>query len=240
MDDPPRIQSKKTSPRRQNASGITLIDYSHERPFEDWKAEDIFRYLKTALARQPMDLEISTLIVRELKIRDGDVKRARVEIKQSGGQEISWHNGVRYRVQSLRDQFEPSNKYPKNCKVYFILLTKDRETPKPWGIYIGQTSKKIEKRFSVHLDENDKLGSRIVRRRGWQLLYGLCNLIPAMTYKDSCRFEGLLLDAFAGEHNWKPLRKLPPNRVKGAGPLEYRKKNQPIEVLGATPKKEGL
>ena len=230
MDERRRIQRKKPSPQRQDASGKSFIDYSLERPFGDWADADIFRYLKTALSLQPMNLEISTLIVNELKVRDGDVKRARMEIKQSGGQEIFWHNGVHYRVQSLRDQFEPSSKYPKNCKVYFILLTKDRETPVPWGMYIGQTSKKIEKRFSVHLDENDNLGSRIVRRRGWQLLYGLCNLIPAMTYKDSCRFEGLLLDAFKGESNMKPIRKLPANRVKGAGPPEYRIKNQSIGV----------
>ena len=65
-----------------------------------------------------------------------------------------------------------------------------------------------------------------VRKRGWQLIYSLCSIIPTMTREDSCRFEGILLDSLMGDLNFNPLKKLPMKRVKGAGPAEYRVKNK--------------
>ena len=59
MDERRRIQRKKPSPQRQDASGKSFIDYSLERPFGDWADAEIFKNLKTALSLQPMDLEIT-------------------------------------------------------------------------------------------------------------------------------------------------------------------------------------
>jgi hypothetical protein len=219
------IQCKNASPHRQDIFGTMLIDYSLDKPFEAWPEGSLLKCLDAALAEMPMNLEISTLIVNELKGRGVDIKRVRKTIEKLEGQEIPWLIGSRYRVESLMARFKPSDRYPKNCKVYFILLTVDRNTPEPWGIYIGQTSKKIENRLAVHFDENSMQGSNHVRERGWQILYSLSNLVPPMTLDDSEKFEGHALGSFRGYLNNKCLRKLPSKKVRGGGPEKYRVKN---------------
>lgn len=226
MSPSAKIRCKKASPGRIDAFGKLLINYSLERPFEAWPEPDISNCFENALSQDPINLEICTLIINELKERDIDASEVIGKLQQLGGQVIPWLKGARHRIQHHVATFEQSGELPRNCKVYLILLTEDRETPEPWGVYIGQTSKKIEKRLAVHFEDGNPHGSLKVRSRGWQLLYSLCNLIPPLTLEDSYRLEGLLLDSLGGELNFKTLKKLPTKRVKGAGPKQYRNKNQ--------------
>ncbi len=221
-----KIRCKKASPGRIDAFGNLLINYSLERPFEDWSEPDLYNCFESALSQELINLEICTLIINELKDRRVNTSILIGELQQYGGQVIPWLKGARHRIQHHVFTFQTSGKRPRNCKVYLILLTEDRETPKPWGIYVGQTSKKIEKRLAVHFEDGNSHGSRKVRARGWQLLYSLCSLTPPLTLEDSCRLEGLLLDSLGGEMKFKTLRKLPAKKFKGAGSKQYRNKNQ--------------
>jgi hypothetical protein len=221
-----KIRCKKSSPGRIDAFGNLLINYSLERPFDDWSDLDLYNCYESVLSHGRINLEICTLIINELKDRRMNTSEMISKLQQYGGKVIPWLKGARHRIQHHVSTFEASGKHPRNCKVYLILLTEDRETPKPWGIYVGQTSKKIEKRLVVHLEDGNPHGSRKVRARGWQLLYSLCSLIPPLTLEDSCRLEGLLLDSLGGELKFKTLKKLPAKKVKGAGPKQYRIKNQ--------------
>ena len=111
----------KESPGRQDVFGDLVIDYSLERPFEGWTEDDIADCHEAALSHNPINLEISSLVITELRTRGGDFSDARRKLKESGGQLIPWLNGARYRIQNHIDNFELSDRLPKNCKVYLIL-----------------------------------------------------------------------------------------------------------------------
>jgi hypothetical protein len=209
------ILCHQSSPRRKDSFDNLIVDYSKDRPFEGWNNDQLLRCMDEALTLVPMNIEICTLILDEAKNAGCNLKKFQKKVRDADVKEISWLRGARSRVPSLLAEFgEPSSK-PRNCKLYFILLTADTNTPVPWGIYIGQTSKKIEDRFAVHLDPNDPKGSLKVRKRGWQLLYSLSSLVPPMSRKEVLEFERMTIDSLRGTLERKPLRKLPPNRVKG-------------------------
>ena len=120
-----QIRCKRASPGRVDAFGTLLIDYSQERPFEKWPESDITNCLDSALSHNPINLEICTLVINELKEREIDATGAIKKIKQAGGQIIPWLKGARHRIQHNVSTFKSSGELPRNCKVYLILLTKD-------------------------------------------------------------------------------------------------------------------
>ena len=165
-----KFQHLKPHPHRKDKFGSFVIDYLQDDPFLDWPPEMLFECLKVALKQNKMNLEIASLIWRHLKTVDGNHDKAKEIILQAGGNLIPWLGGIHYRISHLVKTFKTQKSKGKNCKVYFILLTEHKMTPKPWGLYIGQTSQTIEDRFAEHLDENSKKKSRHVYRRGWQVL----------------------------------------------------------------------
>jgi hypothetical protein len=180
------------------------IDYLADRPFQGNDEAQLFEFLKTALSQPRIEL-------REI---GGRVRDARRMITLAGGREIRWLKGARHRVRELAENYE-FERGARNCKVYFILLTEEQLTPKPWGLYIGQTSKRIEVRFDEHLDPTNPRRSRHVTRRGWQVLYSLSKLLPGMTQHDSKAVEASLLASFRGECERAPLAALRVRSVKG-------------------------
>ena len=209
------ILCNQRSPRRQDKFDKLLIDYSKERPFEGWSYDQLFRCMDAALTFNPIKIEICTLILDEANLAGHNTKKFQEKVRDLGVKDISWLRGARSRVQSLMEEFGGPVKKPKNCKLYFILLTTERSTPVPWGVYIGQTSRKIEDRFAVHLDPSDPKGSSKVRKKGWQLLYSLSSVVPSMSREEVLEFERLTIDSLRGKLERKSLRKLSPNRVKG-------------------------
>jgi hypothetical protein len=217
-----KIRCKKASPGRLDAFGKLLINYSLERPFEDWPKSELLNCFESALSQPEMNLEISTLVINEIKSRGENVEDLRGRLLEVGASEIDWLKGARHRVLNLVNRFKTQKPKAKNCKVYFVLLTEDRETPCPWGLYVGETFEKIENRFSIHLTENSKLKSRHVYRRGWQVLYSLSNLVPTMAREDCQRFEGIALGSFRGYLVHKCIKRLPKSRIEGGGPEKFR------------------
>ena len=140
---------------------------------------------------------------------------AKEKIRQKGKKIITWLPGARYRVGHLMNNFKYTGKVRGSYKVYFILLNEYNKRPPMWGLYIGQTGKKIEDRYEQHLDPDCQLRSRKVTKRGTQILYSLCNLVPPMNKKDSLGVELLLLKSFRGESTEKLIRKLPKDIVRG-------------------------
>ena len=145
METVPRIRCKKSSPGRIDAFGKLEIDYSLGRPFEKWPETELSNCFESALSQPKSNLEICTLIIIEIKERNGNTKEVEKKLEVAGGKIIPWLKGARHRIQHHVSSFKASRQLPRNCKVYLILLTEDLETSSPWGIYVGQTSKKIEK-----------------------------------------------------------------------------------------------
>ena len=204
------------SPKRKDKFKNLVIDYSLDRPFSDWSYENMLSCLNAALRLENMNLEIASLIWYQLRNMGDNHAEAKRLIINAGGNLVPWLKGVRFRIKSLEQEFKPSGDKPRNCNVYFILLTQDRNTPLPWGIYIGTTVKKIEDRFTIHLDDDDPHRSRKVNKRGWQILYSLSSIVPAMTRSDIERFEKKALASLRGELTSKNIRGLGSKRVLGA------------------------
>jgi hypothetical protein len=204
----PKIICDRPSPHRRDKFGANLIDYAKDDPFQDWPDPDVFACLDAALAADPQSVELATLIWKSLQNRQGDVSRAKKDISAAGGKLISWLPGVRYRVADLLKDFKYEVTIPRLYKVYFILLNEAQMKPPAWGIYIGQTHKKIEKRLAVHRNPEAKHGSSKVRKKGHQFLYCLCSLVPPMRKADSLAFEKLLLTSLRGETRRKPIKGL--------------------------------
>ena len=204
----PKIICDRPSPHRRDKFGANLIDYAEDDPFQDWPDPDVCACLDAALAHEPLNLEVATLIWKTLQNRKGDVSRAKKDISAAGGKLISWLPGVRYRVRDLLKSFKYETAVPRAYKVYFILLNEAQMKPPAWGVYIGQTHKQINKRYAVHLNPNDKHGSPKVRKKGRNFLYSLCSLVPAMRKADSLVFEKILLTSLRGETTRSPIKGL--------------------------------
>ena len=192
-----------------------VIDYTKDDPLEDWSLKDVFECLNSALALKIQNLEISTLIYRHLKYDNNNSKKVKNIILQNGAHIVPWLFGVKARIKNIQKTFKFSSQYPKNCKVYFILLNLDRETPQPWGLYIGETFQKVERRFSEHTDPTNKRRSRHVCKRGWQILYSLTSFLPSMTRSDAQKFEKACLASLRGELKYKTIKGLTKSRIKG-------------------------
>lgn len=211
----PEIICDRPSPRRRDRFQNRIIDYSKEELFKDWPQNELLACLKVCLKSPPINLELATLIWKELQNQGEDHALAKEKIIKSGGEIISWLPGARYRVSSLIKNFKYETTRPTSYKVYFILLYEYNKKPPKWGLYIGQTQKKIETRFAIHLDPDNPHRSRKVTPRGRQLLYSLCSLVPPMRKADSLKFEQLLLKSLRGEGREKTLRQLSKNIVRG-------------------------
>jgi hypothetical protein len=194
------------------------IDFRLERPLEDLDDDMVMELAADAIRAHPTNLELLTLVHLEIREREKDLEAFEALLAEKDAKVIRWLSGLRYRVRSLVESFDWDPGPGRNNKVYFILLCDQGLSgpPHPWGLYVGQTYRKIEVRLKQHLDPSQQLGSRRVARRGWNLLYSVGGLTPTMKQKDALRFEKLILASLRGQGRNKPLRGLPSKRVKGA------------------------
>ena len=172
---------------------------------------------KEAFGEEPVNLELLSFAKSEFRERGENFEAISELLRAENVRAIPWLKGLKYRVRNLVETFDWEPGSGRNTKVYFILLCPDgiSGAPHPWGLYVGQTYRKIEVRLSQHLDEAHRLRSRKVTRRGWGLLYSVCELAPKMKRKDALQFEKLVLSSLRGEGEGGSLRSLPPSRVIG-------------------------
>ena len=193
------------------------IDLCLDGPLEGLSSSIIIELAKDAVAEKPINLELLSFAKSEFQKRGESSEAISELLKVENVETIRWLNGIKYRVAHLVKTFNWEQGPGRNNKVYFVLLCSDgiSGAPHPWGLYVGQTYRKIEVRLSQHLDKGHRLGSNKVARRGWGLLYSLCELVPAMKQKDALQFEKLVLSSLRGEGGARALRSLHPRRVMG-------------------------
>ena len=193
------------------------IDLCLDRPLEGLSSSIIMGLAKEAFGEEPVNLELLSFAKPEFRERGENFEAISELLRAGNARAIPWLKGLKYRVRNLVETFDWEPGPGRNTKVYFILLSPDgiSGAPRPWGLYVGQTSRKIEVRLSQHLDKGHRLRSRKVTRRGWGLLYSVCELAPTMKRKDALQFEKLVLSSLRGEGEGGPLRSLPPGRVIG-------------------------
>jgi hypothetical protein len=193
------------------------IDLCLDRPLEGLSVSIIMGLAKEALGEEPVNLELLSFAKSEFRERGENVEAISELLRTENVKSIPWLKGLKYRVRHLVETFDWEPGPGRNTKVYFILLCPDgiNGASHPWGLYVGQTYRKIEVRLSQHLDKGHRLRSRKVTRRGWGLLYSACELAPTMKQKNALQFEKLVLSSLRGEGEGGPLRSLPPSRVIG-------------------------
>jgi hypothetical protein len=208
----------RNTPWRMEQFGEKIIDFSKDRPFFGWEIDELEKCLAIAL-QEPIRIELATLIAEESRFFGEAHDRIEQRISRAGVAEIPWLRSLEARVATLWDGFEHSG---TGTNVYFILLCESEieqdkfvKRPEPWGLYVGMTSKRIARRFRIHLDPTDPHRSPVVTRRGWELLYSISSKVPQMKRADSLKFEKLVLDSLRGIALPGPIDGLPVNRVKG-------------------------
>ena len=180
-----RIEGFKPAPRRKDIFKGCVSDYAAEGPLFSWSESHLNQCIAAAVRPQARNLEVITLAIRELKNQGFSDLAAKEALAKSGLTEIPWLEGLRYRMQTLRNEFNFDPKGNRSCKVYFILLTEADQDLTIRGLYVGQTFRKIETRFQQHKNPDCKARSGIVLRRGHQLLYSVSSLLPSMTRSNS-------------------------------------------------------
>lgn len=164
-----------------------------------------------------INIEFISLAYSELRARQAELAHVDALLISRNVKIIRWLNGLHYRINHLLKGFDYDRGRGVHHKVYFILLCSDGRSgpPHPWGLYVGQTSRRLEVRLSQHLDPNHRLRSKKFTGRWWDLLSSVCKRVPVMKKSDAIRFERLVLTSLRGKGREKKLRSLDPRRVKG-------------------------
>ncbi len=179
--------------------------------------QELYDEIQDCLNSELINIEFISLAYSELRARQVELAHVDALLISRNVKIIRWLNGLRYRINHLLKDFDYDRGRGARHKVYFILLCSDGRLapPHPWGLYVGQTSRRLEVRLSQHLDPNHHLRSKKVTKRGWDLLNSVCKLVPVMKKNDAVRFEKLVLTSLRGDGREKKLRSLDPKKVKG-------------------------
>jgi len=156
------------------------IDYSAMRPFSRWSSKHLETLIGGWLQLDPPCLELATLALNELDIRQDDLN-ARMKFANSGLTPIPWLSAARDAVLSTLAPERPDRK--GKGTVYVIL--RDGYVPEngTYGAYVGSTSKPFEKRFAEHR-KGGKRSARGLAKHGIEPLYSLflpLNPFPSTT-----------------------------------------------------------
>lgn len=149
-------------------------DLSVERPFIQQQAPFLVNAAREGLTGQYPDLELATLAILELEHRESSkaltsASKIRVALREKGHQPIPWLMHARKNLKSLKFEDKPKKNYTNS--LYVILRDGFSESNGRYGIYVGETSKTVDERFSQHLNGIDS--GRGLPEHGMQLMHSL-------------------------------------------------------------------
>ena len=144
------------------------------RPLISLKAPQLLDAVKEGLSQKYLDLELATLAISEFKQRksaraDTSTAKIKVWLKNIGHEPIPWLTKVRNNLLFLQFKIKPNPNYTNS--LYVILRDGYAKKNGRYGLYVGQTSKTPEERFSEHLA--GIRSGRGIKKNGIQLLYSL-------------------------------------------------------------------
>ena len=131
---------------------IDNFDFTKGRPFIAYTNKDLNVLSENCFDKKNLDLEIATLIFEELKLRKSLNSKKNLSILLSkfvsvGHEPIKWLKDARKIMKTIKDIDSKPN-YTNS--IYIILRDGYTLKNEKYGVYVGQTSKDIEKRYFEH------------------------------------------------------------------------------------------
>lgn len=125
-----------------------------ERPLINLRAPFLLGAAEESLSKKYPDLEAATLAILELENRASpkakkSASKIRAMLREKGHQPISWLISARRNLQFLKFEHKPNKSY--TTSLYVILRDGFSENNGRYGIYVGETTKAVEKRFEQHM-----------------------------------------------------------------------------------------
>ena len=152
---------------------IENLNFTKERPLIDLLNNDLSKLSETCFNQNNLDLEMGTLIYEELSLRKSSssekiLKGLLSKFSSVGHEPIKWLKEARSVMKKIKN-IETSPNYTSS--IYTILRDGYTDQNQRYGVYVGQTSKTIEKRFMEH-KSGTKSGKGLVKH-GIQLMRSL-------------------------------------------------------------------
>ncbi len=127
------------------------INYTHERPFRNWKDMQLTAAIGGWLSTNPPGLELATLAYEELRQRGEDLN-AGMKFAAAGLEPVTWLLQAGQQVRNIftPDVLEAQKSGRLGANVYVVLrhgYTSDNGT---YGAYVGSTGKSPGQRCAEH------------------------------------------------------------------------------------------
>lgn len=150
------------------------LDYRAARPFERWQAPHLIRSMKEWLTQNPPRLELATLALEELRLRDSKVLNAEMVFADCELAPIDWLNPARQAVaQAFPKSWDGWAQVRRSGgSVYVILRDGYSQENGVYGAYVGSTKLTLEKRFMEH--RQSSRAGRGLQAHGIEPLFSLC------------------------------------------------------------------
>ena len=152
------------------------LNYAHERPFRNWKDQQLTAAIGGWLSTNPPSLELATMAYDELKTRGTDLN-AGMKFAAAELEPIPWLDAARHRVREVftPEVLEQQKEGRLGSNVYVILRHGYAPENGLYGAYVGSTGKSPGQRCSEH-----RKGIRAARglpRYGIEPLWSLFDFI---------------------------------------------------------------
>ena len=150
------------------------LDYRAARHFERWHAPHLIRSMRDWLTANPPRLELATLALDELRLRDSNVLKAEMVFADCHLQPIEWLQPARQAMASaFPKSWEGWAQVKRSGGTIYVIL-RDGYTAENgiYGAYVGSTKSTLEKRFMEHR-QSSKAG-RGLPAHGIEPLFSLC------------------------------------------------------------------
>ena len=152
------------------------LNYRVARPFQRWQAPHLLASMKAWLAQNPPRLELATLALEELRHRDhrSKILRAEMIFAEKGLPPIEWLLSARLALARAfpADWPEWLVKGQRGGTVYALLRDGYVAQGGPYGVYVGSTTKSLERRFMEH--RQSSRAGRGMQAHGIEPLFSLC------------------------------------------------------------------
>ena len=152
------------------------LNYAHERPFRNWKDQQMTAAIGGWLSTDPPGLELATLALEELKLRGADLN-AGMKFAAADLVPVPWlaEAGARVRSVFTPDVLAEQKSGRLGANVYVILRHGYSAENGTYGAYVGSTGKSPARRCSEHRKGNRS--ARGLPRYGIEPLWSLFDFI---------------------------------------------------------------
>ncbi len=169
-------------------SKLPGLNYAHPAPFRNWNEKQLNAVIGVWIKQNPPSLELATLALNELQKRGADLN-AGMKFAEADLEPISWlaEAGEAVRTTFTQEVLE-TQKHGKLTGSVYVILRGGYLADNGWyGVYVGSTKKKPERRFAEH--RKGIRAGRGLQKYGIEPLYSLFDFINPVPVKRDALME---------------------------------------------------